>query len=182
MEIAFRILSECYVRCHPSSFAHGAPYLFAAVLAPAPRLFSFSWIKDNLYSSPYGAGYNYKIIDYINYVFFIGRFVEPLIILLSDTYKVIPTFSRKESQHFRAGKGGIPTFSHKESQHFRAKLQIPTFSRKYLLEKHQKWPYVGLKCSFLTKFSRFVFEESQHFRAACFSYPNIFAQHISLSI
>lgn len=76
-------------------------------------------------------GYNYKTIYYINYVYTMRRFLGYVTVLFTKHYKRIPTFSRKESQHFRAKNRRIPTFSRRnpnifaqlfESPHFRAKM------------------------------------------------------------
>lgn len=126
--------------------------------------------------------YNYKKYNYINYVFFIGRFPLLVTLFYIITYGRIPTFSRKLSQHFRAKRLPIPTFSRRESQHFRANLRIPTFSRKTDIKESQKRRFMPFQGTFLVKYLRLIFRESQHFRARILPNPNIFAQGYMLTI
>ena len=180
----------------PVSSAPGAdgPHVRACVRERLPYSFLKAMDADDIpHPSPslnksvtfqgfLAAAYNYKKYNYINYVFFIGRF--PLLVTLFHiiTYGRIPTFSRKLSQHFRAKRLPIPTFSRRESQHFRARTQIPTFLRKTDIKESQKRRFMPFQGTFLVKYLRLIFMESQHFRARILPNPNIFAQGVILTV
>lgn len=138
--------------------------------------------KRDTFTGFLSPAYNYKKYNYINYVFFIGRFSLLVTLFYIITYGRIPTFSRSLSQHFRARKRPIPTFSRRISQHFRANLRIPTFSRKTDIKESKKRRFMPFQGTFLVKYLRLIFRESQHFRARILTNPNIFAQGIILTV
>ena len=109
--------------------------------------------KSIIFQGFLAAAYNYKKYNYINYVFFIGRFPSLVTLFYIITYERIPTFSRKLSQHFRARKSPIPTFSRRISQHFRANLRIPTFSRKTDIKESKKRRFMPSRGLFLSNIS-----------------------------
>ena len=180
----------------PVSSAPGAdgPHVRACVRERLPYSFLKSMDADDIphpfpssnksvtFQGFLAAAYNYKKYNYINYVFFIGRFPLLVTLFYIITYGRIPTFSRKASQHFRARKYPIPTFSRRISQHFRANLRIPTFSRKTDIKESKKRRFMPFQGTFLVKYLRLVFRESQHFRARILPNPNIFAQGAILTV